>query len=55
MVERDLDRIWSQTTKFRTDVWECMDTFSAEIDAATKDSLDLLINETIAKAKDYRS
>ena len=51
VVERDLDRIWSQATKFRTDVWECMDTFSAEIDAATKESLELLINETIAKAK----
>ena len=51
VVERDLDRIWNQATKFRNYVWNCIDTFSAEIDAATKESLEVLINDTISKAK----
>ena len=51
VVERDLDRIGNQATKFRTEVWNCIDTFSAEIDAATKESLEVLINDTISKAK----
>ena len=53
VVERDIDRIWDQATKLRSDVWDCIDTFSAEIDAATKKSLEVLIDDTISKAKAY--